>query len=164
MRLVRSIVDAAPCFARLFACLLLGAHAAAGCCLSRCNSCKEYQNLHTFFAIVLGLSNTAVSRLTQTWERLPSKVKRVYSQFETLIDPSRNQRLYRLYLSTLEPPVIPFTPLLLKDMTFAHEGNKTFLERDMVNFEKMVRDRHDRLMRLWLRLMLLLLYRDSHSR
>lgn len=102
------------------------------------NRCKEFQNLHTFFAIVLGLSNIAVSRLTQTWERLPSKVKRVYSQFETLIDPSRNQRLYRLYLSTLEPPVIPFTPLLLKDMTFAHEGNKTFIDRDLVNFEKMV--------------------------
>ena len=86
----------------------------------------------------MGLSNIAVSRLAQTWERLPSKVKRVYSQFETLIDPSRNQRLYRLYLSTLEPPVIPFTPLLLKDMTFAHEGNKTFIERNLVNFEKMV--------------------------
>jgi hypothetical protein len=38
------------------------------------NSCKEFQNLNAFFALVMGLSNVAVSRLTQTWERLPSKV------------------------------------------------------------------------------------------
>lgn len=31
-------------------------------------SCKEFQNLHSFFAIVMGLSNIAVSRLSQTWE------------------------------------------------------------------------------------------------
>ena len=36
--------------------------------------CKEFQNLNAFFALVMGLSNVAVSRLTQTWERLPSKV------------------------------------------------------------------------------------------
>lgn len=38
------------------------------------HSCKEFQNLNAFFAVVMGLSNVAVSRLTQTWERLPSKV------------------------------------------------------------------------------------------
>ena len=32
------------------------------------SSCKEFQNLHSFFAIVMGLSNIAVSRLSQTWE------------------------------------------------------------------------------------------------
>lgn len=36
----------------------------------------------------------------------------------------------------MQPPVIPFMPLLLKDMTFAHEGNKTSLD-GLVNFEKM---------------------------
>lgn len=33
-----------------------------------CQSCKEYRNLNTFFAIIMGLSNPAVSRLSQTWE------------------------------------------------------------------------------------------------
>lgn len=31
-------------------------------------SCKEYKNLNSFFAIIMGLSNVAVSRLTMTWE------------------------------------------------------------------------------------------------
>lgn len=99
--------------------------------------CREMQNLNAFFAIIMGLSNMAVARLTQTWERLPGKLKRTFSQFESLIDPSRNHRRYRLFISKMEPPIIPFMPLFLKDMTFAHEGNKTYLENGLINFEKM---------------------------
>ncbi|XP_041857922.1 rap guanine nucleotide exchange factor 4 isoform X5 [Melanotaenia boesemani] len=98
--------------------------------------CKEYKNLNAFFAIVMGLSNPAVSRLSQTWEKLPSKFKKFYVEFENLMDPSRNHRAYRLTVAKLEPPIIPFMPLLIKDMTFTHEGNKTFID-NLVNFEKM---------------------------
>ncbi|PNJ59948.1 RAPGEF4 isoform 15, partial [Pongo abelii] len=99
--------------------------------------CKEYKNLNSFFAIAMGLSNVAVSRLALTWEKLPSKFKKFYAEFESLMDPSRNHRAYRLTVAKLEPPVIPFMPLLIKDMTFTHEGNKTFID-NLVNFEKMV--------------------------
>ncbi|RMC18545.1 hypothetical protein DUI87_04437 [Hirundo rustica rustica] len=51
-------------------------------------------------------------------------------------DPSRNHRAYRLTVAKLDPPIIPFMPLLIKDMTFTHEGNKTFTD-NLVNFEKM---------------------------
>ncbi|XP_005190483.1 rap guanine nucleotide exchange factor 4 isoform X1 [Musca domestica] len=98
--------------------------------------CKEYQNLNAFFAIVMGLSNMAVSRLQQTWEKIPSKFRKLYQEFEALIDPSRNHRAYRVFVGKLQPPLIPFMPLLLKDMTFAHEGNKTSID-GLVNFEKM---------------------------
>ncbi|XP_055005379.1 rap guanine nucleotide exchange factor 4 isoform X5 [Boleophthalmus pectinirostris] len=98
--------------------------------------CKEYRNLNAFFAIIMGLSNPAVSRLSQTWEKLPSKFKKFYSEFENFMDPSRNHRAYRLTVAKLEPPIIPFMPLLIKDMTFTHEGNKTFID-NLVNFEKM---------------------------
>uniref|UniRef100_A0A8B9RTF9 Rap guanine nucleotide exchange factor 4 n=1 Tax=Accipiter nisus TaxID=211598 RepID=A0A8B9RTF9_9AVES len=59
--------------------------------------CKEYKNLNSFFAIIMGLSNVAVSRLSLTWE-----------------DPSRNHRAYRLTVAKLDPPIIPFMPLLIK--------------------------------------------------
>ncbi|XP_010793748.1 rap guanine nucleotide exchange factor 4 [Notothenia coriiceps] len=98
--------------------------------------CKEYRNLNAFFAIIMGLSNPAVCRLSQTWEKLPSKFKKFYGEFENFMDPSRNHRAYRLTVSKLEPPIIPFMPLLIKDMTFTHEGNKTFIDC-LVNFEKM---------------------------
>ncbi|XP_014767653.1 rap guanine nucleotide exchange factor 4 isoform X1 [Octopus bimaculoides] len=98
--------------------------------------CKEYQNMSSFFAIVLGLSNIAVSRLSQTWEKLPGKLKKMFSEFETIMDPSRNHRVYRLSISKMRPPIIPFMPLMMKDMTFTHEGNKTYYD-GLVNFEKM---------------------------
>ncbi|CAL8321788.1 unnamed protein product [Merluccius merluccius] len=98
--------------------------------------CKEYRNLNSFFSIIMGMSNPAVSRLSQTWEKLPSKFKKFYGEFENLMDPSRNHRAYRLTVGKLQPPVIPFMPLLIKDMTFTHEGNKTFVD-NLVNFEKM---------------------------
>uniref|UniRef100_A0A8C5GHG8 Rap guanine nucleotide exchange factor 4-like n=1 Tax=Gouania willdenowi TaxID=441366 RepID=A0A8C5GHG8_GOUWI len=69
--------------------------------------------------------------------KLPTKFKKFYAEFENMMDPSRNHRSYRLTVTKLEPPIIPFMPLLLKDMTFTHEGNKTYID-NMVNFEKMV--------------------------
>ncbi|XP_066520464.1 rap guanine nucleotide exchange factor 4-like isoform X3 [Hoplias malabaricus] len=98
--------------------------------------CREFRNLNSFFAIIMGMCNPAVSRLSQTWEKLPSKFKKFYAEFESLLDPSRNHRVYRLTVAKMEPPIIPFMPLLIKDMTFIHEGNKTFVD-GLVNFEKM---------------------------
>jgi Rap guanine nucleotide exchange factor 4 len=92
--------------------------------------------MNSFFAIVMGLSNIAVSRLSQTWEKLPGKFRKMYMDFETMMDPSRNHRVYRLAVAKMQPPMIPFMPLLMKDMTFTHEGNKTYFD-GLVNFEKM---------------------------
>ncbi|KAM4794780.1 rap guanine nucleotide exchange factor 3 [Rhinophrynus dorsalis] len=97
---------------------------------------KEQKNLNSFFAVMFGLSNTAVSRLSGTWQRLPNKTKKLYSIFERLMDPSWNHRSYRLAVAKLSPPLIPFLPLILKDLTFLHEGNRSTLD-NLVNFEKM---------------------------
>uniref|UniRef100_A0A7N8XCY9 Rap guanine nucleotide exchange factor (GEF) 3 n=1 Tax=Mastacembelus armatus TaxID=205130 RepID=A0A7N8XCY9_9TELE len=97
---------------------------------------KEQKNLNSFFAVMFGLSNSAVQRLYKTWERIPSKAKRIYCAYERLMDPSRNHRAYRLTVAKLSPPYIPFMPLLLKDMTFIHEGNPNYIDK-LVNFEKM---------------------------
>ncbi|TRY79032.1 hypothetical protein DNTS_022234 [Danionella cerebrum] len=98
--------------------------------------CEDLKNLNSFFAVMFGLSNSAVQRLNKTWERLPNKTKRIYCAYERLMDPSRNHRAYRLTIAKLSPPYIPFMPLLLKDMTFIHEGNKNYTDK-LVNFEKM---------------------------
>ncbi|KGL91829.1 Rap guanine nucleotide exchange factor 3, partial [Charadrius vociferus] len=97
---------------------------------------KEQKNLNSFFAVMFGVSNTAVSRLAKTWERLPHKIRKLHSALERMLDPSWNHRVYRLAVAKLSPPIIPFVPLLLKDMTFIHEGNRTLAE-NLINFEKM---------------------------
>uniref|UniRef100_A0A8C3UZS1 Rap guanine nucleotide exchange factor 3 n=1 Tax=Catharus ustulatus TaxID=91951 RepID=A0A8C3UZS1_CATUS len=98
---------------------------------------KEQKNLNSFFAVMFGVSNTAVTRLAKTWERLPHKIRKLHSALERMLDPSWNHRVYRLAVAKLSPPIIPFIPLLLKDMTFIHEGNRTVTE-NLINFEKMV--------------------------
>ncbi|KAG9346280.1 hypothetical protein JZ751_008105 [Albula glossodonta] len=76
--------------------------------------CKQQQDLLSFLAVVLGLDNPAVSRLRLTWEGLPGKFKKQFQQFEGVADPSRNHKSYREVVASLRPPLIPFTPLLLK--------------------------------------------------
>uniref|UniRef100_F7HZY2 Rap guanine nucleotide exchange factor 5 n=1 Tax=Callithrix jacchus TaxID=9483 RepID=F7HZY2_CALJA len=99
-------------------------------------SCKAQRNLNSFFAIVMGLNTASVSRLSQTWEKIPGKFKKLFSELESLTDPSLNHKAYRDAFKKMKPPKIPFMPLLLKDVTFIHEGNKTFLD-NLVNFEKL---------------------------
>lgn len=41
-----------------------------------------------------------------------------------------------LLLSRQDPPVVPFFPLVMKDLAFLHEGNKSTLD-GLVNFEKL---------------------------
>uniref|UniRef100_A0A8P0SQS1 Rap guanine nucleotide exchange factor 3 n=1 Tax=Canis lupus familiaris TaxID=9615 RepID=A0A8P0SQS1_CANLF len=107
------------------ACCLCGTLRAWLCPLttsgSSTHSLKEQKNLNSFFAVMFGLSNSAISRLAHTWERLPHKVRKLYSALERLLDPSWNHRVYRLALTKLSPPIIPFMPLLLKgEWTRAH--------------------------------------------
>ena len=83
----------------------------------------------------------------------------MFTEFDGLIEPSRNHRAYRIAVGKLQPPILPFMPLLLKgtlnfrylfkpyfqlslcvfkDMTFTHEGNRTLLDSaGLINFEKM---------------------------
>ncbi|XP_077185402.1 rap guanine nucleotide exchange factor 3 isoform X2 [Paroedura picta] len=97
---------------------------------------KDQKNLNSFFAVMFGLGHSSVSRLSRTWEKIPHKTRKLYSTLERMLDPSWNHRVYRLAMAKLAPPIIPFMPLLLKDMTFIHEGNCTSVE-NLVNFEKL---------------------------
>ncbi|XP_063735441.1 rap guanine nucleotide exchange factor 5-like isoform X1 [Eleginops maclovinus] len=98
--------------------------------------CKAQRNLNCFFAIIMGLNTAAVSRLSQTWEKIPGKFKKLFTELETVTDPSLNHKAYRDSFKKMKAPKIPFPPLLLKDITFIHEGNKTFHD-NLVNFEKL---------------------------
>jgi len=47
-------------------------------------------------------------------QKLPGKFRKMYTDFETMMDPSRNHRVYRLAVGKLRVPMIPFMPLLMK--------------------------------------------------
>jgi RasGEF domain. len=60
------------------------------------------------FAIVSGLGHGAVSRLRLSWEKLPSKYQRLFSDLQDLMDPSRNMSKYRQLVSSeqSQPPIV----------------------------------------------------------
>ena len=100
--------------------------------------CKETQNFNSMFAIVSGLGHGSVARLKSTWEKLPSKYQRLFTEMQQLMDPSRNMSRYRNLVNAdnVQPPIIPFYPIVKKDLTFIHLGNDSEVE-ELINFEKL---------------------------
>ncbi|KAJ3009268.1 UNVERIFIED_CONTAM: hypothetical protein HDU68_002772, partial [Siphonaria sp. JEL0065] len=99
-------------------------------------ACQEANNFFSLFSLMSGLGLSPVSRLKKTWEALPEKAKTVYEELEKIIDPSRNMKNYRDLLTKAVPPIVPFLPIYLKDLTFMNDGNSKIVE-GMINFEKL---------------------------
>ena len=68
--------------------------------------CKETQNFNSMFAIISGLGHGSVSRLKSTWEKLPSKYQRLFTEMQQLMDPSRNMSRLVILMN------IPYTFIL----------------------------------------------------
>lgn len=70
--------------------------------------CKECKNFNSMFAIVSGLGHGAVTRLRQTWDKLPGKYQRIFNDLQQLMDPSRNMSKYRQLVSAeqTQPPIV----------------------------------------------------------
>uniref|UniRef100_A0A671KBN5 Rap guanine nucleotide exchange factor 2 n=1 Tax=Sinocyclocheilus anshuiensis TaxID=1608454 RepID=A0A671KBN5_9TELE len=100
--------------------------------------CRDCKNFNSMFAIISGFNLAPVSRLRSTWERLPGKYEKLLAELQDVFDPSRNMAKYRNLLNkhNLQPPVIPLFPVIKKDLTFLHEGNKSKVD-GLVNFEKL---------------------------
>ncbi|KTF87558.1 hypothetical protein cypCar_00031941, partial [Cyprinus carpio] len=97
---------------------------------------KRVQLLKKFIKIAAHLCSPALTVSVSFLQKVPGKFKKLFSELELLTDPSMNHKAYRDAFKKMKPPKIPFMPLLLKDITFIHEGNKTFHD-NLVNFEKL---------------------------
>ena len=73
-----------------------------------------------------------------SWEKLPTKYARMFNEMQQLMDPSRNMSRYRNLVTgeDVQPPIIPFYPVVKKDLTFIHLANDSKVE-SLVNFEKL---------------------------
>ncbi|XP_065216720.1 rap guanine nucleotide exchange factor 6-like isoform X2 [Planococcus citri] len=100
--------------------------------------CKEYKNFNSLFAVISGLGHASVMRLKQTWEKLPTKYSKSFTDLQNLMDPSRNMSKYRQLVASVSNSraLIPFYPVVKKDLTFIHLGNDSIIE-GLINFEKL---------------------------
>eukprot|EP00052_Salpingoeca_macrocollata_P030508 m.319796 g.319796 ORF g.319796 m.319796 type:complete len:699 (-) comp23463_c1_seq1:74-2170(-) len=101
--------------------------------------CLKLQNLFSVFAVVGGLNFPEVKKCKKALELVPKKLLRGKEKIEnTLMDPTKNMKCYRELVLTLDEdkPMLPFLPVLLKDLFFVNEGNKDNVEA-MINFDKL---------------------------
>ncbi|KAI8815016.1 ras guanine nucleotide exchange factor domain-containing protein [Cladochytrium replicatum] len=105
--------------------------------------CVGWNNFSTVFQIVAGLNVGAVARLKKTWKALPKKYWDVWTILNHLASSEGSYKTYRASLESVrqksaEAPVMPYLGLTLKDLTFAEDGNQTFLPPECihVNFQK----------------------------
>lgn len=78
------------------------------CTCDFAGQCKECKNFNSMFNIISGLGHVSVSRLRATWERLPGKYQKLFSDLQDLMDPIRNMSKYRQLVSSeqSQPPVV----------------------------------------------------------
>ncbi|KAI8620582.1 ras guanine nucleotide exchange factor domain-containing protein [Chytriomyces sp. MP71] len=105
-------------------------------CVHATQASVKYNNFFSLFSFMAGLYLSPVTRLKKTWEALPEPTKKVFADLEKLIDPSRNMKNYRDTLTKAVPPIVPFLPIYLKDLTFMNDGNPKFVD-GLVNFDKL---------------------------
>ncbi|XP_050992290.1 rap guanine nucleotide exchange factor 5 [Labeo rohita] len=106
--------------------------------LQRCNEVQQWVMSEVLLCPSLGKRVQLLKKFIKiaAHTKVPGKFKKLFSELELLTDPSMNHKAYRDAFKKMKPPKIPFMPLLLKDITFIHEGNKTFHD-NLVNFEKL---------------------------
>lgn len=99
--------------------------------------CRSLHNYNSLFAILSGLGHGSVQRLKQTWDKLPQKYHKILKSLQSIMDPTRNMQHYRSEINSRHPPIIPFFPIVKKDLTFIHLAHSTRTDDNLINFEKM---------------------------
>jgi len=88
---------------------------------------KELKNFNSMMEIMAGLNNSAVYRLKKLWNAIPIESKQIFSEIEQLMSSMNNFATYRTFLENQTPPVFPYLALILRDITFIHDGNGMYI-------------------------------------
>ncbi|KAI9189372.1 hypothetical protein H9P43_000805 [Blastocladiella emersonii ATCC 22665] len=98
--------------------------------------CLDMNNFFTTFSIFFGLNMGPVERLKKTWKLLTPDTQSKFEEVSKFCDASRNMKNYRDRLAEAKPPMVPFLPIYLKDLTFLNDGNDSMV-RGMLNVDKL---------------------------
>ena len=94
-------------------------------------------NFYSVFSILGALCFPEVTQLRAAWKIVPEKTKRLQSELEQLMNPTRNMKAYRDQLTAFAGQSrVPCLPLHLKDLVFANEVG-SLRAGDEINFEKL---------------------------
>lgn len=91
---------------------------------------RKCNNYNSLGALVAGLQNSAVHRLSQTRALVPEYAQRDFMKLEVLMSTQKSHAAYRLAWDNTTGPRIPFLPLHRRDLVIAESGNATFVGSD----------------------------------
>lgn len=100
------------------------------------------RNYFGAMAVVIGISQSSILRLTSTWDKLSSAAMEKWKNLEAVGNPVNNFKALRaLQDNALINTSIPFLPsptLLFRDLLFIEEGNEDWVDEEakLLNWEK----------------------------
>lgn len=98
---------------------------------------RHKNNYNALGAVIAGINNVAVARLTLTRELVSREASTRFMRLELLMSTHKSHFAYRLAWENTSSHRIPFIPLHRRDLVSADEGNRTFLtENDRINWNK----------------------------
>jgi hypothetical protein len=95
---------------------------------------EALNNFDSLLAVLSGLSNPAVFRLTQLWNEISDRSLKDFKSLEELMSPANNFKNYNEELMSRKPPILPYLGLFLRDFTFLGE-NEPFLQDGNLDIE-----------------------------
>ncbi|KFY13530.1 hypothetical protein V491_06369 [Pseudogymnoascus sp. VKM F-3775] len=99
---------------------------------------RQMNNYNGLAAVMAGIQNTGVGRLTQTQALISEECRKQFMRLEILMGRQRSHFAYRLAWQNSTLPRIPYVPLSRRDLASADEGSKTFVgpKGDRINWSK----------------------------
>jgi hypothetical protein len=98
----------------------------------------QLRNYFGAMAIIFGISQSAISRLTSTWAKLSSSTLEKWKHLESIGNPTSNFKILRTLQESAVVPMVLAPTLLFRDMFFIEEGNEDWHDKKLrlINWEK----------------------------
>jgi len=90
----------------------------------------QLQNYHSAMSFVTGLSHFIVSRFDKAWKEIGKEMSTKFKELEGMFLPTGNWKNLRPVYEKARPPMIPPSPMILKDLMFIEEGNADHWNND----------------------------------
>lgn len=97
---------------------------------------KEMNNLNGAMEVFSALRSSSIFRLKDTWKLIPKESWKIFEDMDSFFDSEANYKNYRMYISNVSSPCIPYLGRHLSDLLFLDEKYPKIVEGKM-NCSKM---------------------------
>jgi len=103
------------------------------------NCLFEMHDFQTLAAIHGALTSQAIYRQNVAWKKVPVKYKIKFDEFKVIYDSRGGHKNLRTIHRETDPPIVPYSGVLLQVLFQIDEGSKSKKKDGSVNFSKLMR-------------------------